>query len=132
MNLPPISVSLIGVGLSFLIVAIPALSVTNGHSTALVWIVMGFVVLTWAELLIVPIALSTTTKLAPPGLTGQLLGLWYLAAAVGGAVGGQIARFSEVLGYGNYFFVAGFTVVMIGAGFLLIRKRWSALLAPMR
>jgi POT family proton-dependent oligopeptide transporter len=93
---------------------------------------MGFVVLTWAELLIVPIALSTTTKLAPPGLTGQLLGLWYLAAAVGGAVGGQIARFSEVLGYGNYFFVAGFTVVMIGAGFLLIRKRWSALLAPMR
>jgi POT family proton-dependent oligopeptide transporter len=126
------TVSLIGVGLSFLIVAIPALSVTNGHSTALVWIVMGFVVLTWAELLIVPIALSTTTKLAPPGLTGQLLGLWYLAAAVGGAVGGQIARFSEVLGYGNYFFVAGFTVVMIGAGFLLIRKRWSALLAPMR
>jgi POT family proton-dependent oligopeptide transporter len=126
------TVSLIGVGLSFLIVAIPALSVTNGHSAALVWIVMGFVVLTWAELLIVPIALSTTTKLAPPGLTGQLLGLWYLAAAVGGAVGGQIARFSEVLGYGNYFFVAGFTVMMIGAGFLLIRKRWSALLAPMR
>lgn len=126
------TLSLIGVGLSFLIVAIPAFSVTNGHPGALGWIVMGFVVLTWAELLIVPIALSTTTKLAPPGLTGQLLGLWYLAAAVGGAVGGQVARYSEVLGYGNYFFIAGFTVMLIGAGFLLIRKRWSMLLAPIR
>jgi len=34
-------------------------------------------------------------------LTSQLLGLWYLAAAIGGSIGGQIARLVEVLGLGG-------------------------------
>ena len=126
------TVALIGVGLSFLVVSIPAFAAADGRSAALAWIVLGFMVLTWAELLLVPIALSTTTEIAPPGLTGQLLGLWYLAAAVGGAIGGQFARFAETLGYGTYFLDAGVIVIVIGALSLTIRPRWSRLLAPIR
>ena len=70
----------------------PGFAAEEGRSSNAAWILAAFLVLTWAELLIVPIALSTTTELAPPGLTGQLLGLWYLAAAAGGAIGGQFAR----------------------------------------
>ena len=126
------TLSLIGVGLSFLVVSIPAFAAADGRSAALAWIVLGFMVLTWAELLLVPIALSTTTEIAPPGLTGQLLGLWYLAAAVGGAIGGQFARLSEVLGYGAYFLYAGLVVIAIGMLALTIRSRWSQLLTPIR
>ena len=88
--------------------------------------------LTWAELLIVPIALSTTTELAPVGLTGQLLGLWYLAAAAGGAIGGQFARLVEALGFGSYFLAAGLVVIVLGVVFLGLRRTWSGLLAPVR
>ena len=70
----------------------PGFAAEEGRSSNAAWILAAFLVLTWAELLIVPIALSTTTELAPPGLTGQLLGLWCLAAAAGGAIGGQFAR----------------------------------------
>ena len=99
---------------------------------ALGWVLATFLVLTWAELLIVPIALSTTTEIAPSGLTGQLLGLWYLAAALGGALGGQTARLVEPLGYGGFFLASGAVVIVVGIGFVALRRRWSGLLAPFR
>lgn len=127
-----VALAIVGVGLSFLVIAIPGFAAEDGHTSSAGWILMTFLVLTWAELLIVPIALSTTTELAPSGLTGQLLGLWYLATAAGGAIGGQCARLVEPLGFGGYFLGAGLTVMTIGVVFVLLRPRWSALLAPVR
>lgn len=127
-----ISISLIGVGLSFWVITIPGYASEQGNLSGPGWILVSFLVLTWAELLIVPIALSITTELAPIGLVGQLVGLWYLAAAVGGSVGGQLARLVETLGYGNYFFVMGLIVIVIGLIFLSLRRRWDLLLAPIR
>jgi len=127
-----VALSIIGIGLSFLVIAIPGFAAQQGSMSSAAWILATFLVLTWAELLIVPIALATTTELAPPGLTGQLIGLWYLAAAAGGAIGGQIGRLVETLGFGAYFLSAGIVVVAIGVGFLALRPRWAALLAPLR
>lgn len=118
-----LALSLVGVGLSFLIIAVPGFSADQGQSSALMWVLATFLVLTWAELLIVPIALSTTTKLAPPGLAAQLLGLWYLAAAVGGAVGGQAARLEEPLGMGWYFLASGLFAMLLGLVFVLLLPR---------
>ena len=67
-----------------------------------------------------PIALSTTRKPAPAGLAAQLLGLWYLAAAVGGAVGGQATRLEETLGMGGYFLVSGLGAMLLGVLFVLL------------
>jgi len=127
-----VALAIVGIGLSFLIMSVPGFAAQQGSTSSAAWILTTFLVLTWAELLIVPIALSTTTELAPEGLTGQLLGLWYLAAAAGGAIGGQIARLVESLGFGGYFLTAGMVVVGLGAGFLALRSRWSTLLAPIR
>ena len=127
-----VALAIIGIGLSFLIIAIPGFAAQQGQASSVTWVLATFLVLTWAELLIVPIALSTTTELAPAGLTGQLLGLWYLAAAAGGAIGGQFARLVDVLGFGGYFLVSGLVVVVLGIGFVALRPRWSALLTPIR
>ena len=124
-----LALSLIGVGLSFLIIAVPGFAADRGQSSALVWVLATFLVLTWAELLIIPIALSTTTKLAPPGLAAQLLGLWYLAAAVGGAVGGQAARLEEPLGMGWYFLASGLVAVLFGLVFVVLLPRLRPLFA---
>jgi POT family proton-dependent oligopeptide transporter len=127
-----VALAIIGIGLSFLIIAIPGFAAQQGQSSSVTWVLATFLVLTWAELLIVPIALSTTTELAPAGLTGQLLGLWYLAAAAGGAIGGQFARLVDVLGFGVYFLVSGLIVLVLGIGLVALRSRWSAWLAPIR
>jgi POT family proton-dependent oligopeptide transporter len=126
------AIAIIGIGLSFLIIAIPGFAAQQGNTSSVAWVLATFLVLTWAELLIVPIALSTTTELAPAGLTGQLLGLWYLAAAAGGAIGGQFARLVDALGFGGYFLAAGLVVIVLGVVFLGLRRTWSGLLAPVR
>ncbi len=127
-----VAIAIVGVGVSFLVISVPGFMAEAGHSSGLGWIFTTFLVLTMAELLIVPIALSTTTEIAPAGLTGQLLGLWYLAAALGGALGGQSARLLDALGYGAFFMLSGALVIVVGVGFIAMRGRWSALLAPIR
>lgn len=127
-----VALAIVGVGLSFLVLALPGFAAQEGQTSSASWILAAFVVLTWAELLIVPIALSTTTELAPAGLTGQLLGLWYLAAAAGGAIGGQFARLVDALGFGGYFLFAGLVVIGLGIVFVGLRRTWSRLLAPVR
>lgn len=127
-----VAVSLVGVGLSFLVIAVPGYLSQVGETSSAGWILVAFLVLTWAELLIVPIALSATTELAPVGLTGQLLGLWYLAAALGGSIGGQFGRLVDALGYGSYFLGGGLVVMAIGAVFFRLRPSWTRLLAPLR
>jgi proton-dependent oligopeptide transporter, POT family len=127
-----VALSMVGVGISFLIIAIPGFASQEGRTSSAAWILATFLVLTWAELLVVPISLSTTTELAPPGLTGQMLGLWYLAAAAGAAIGGQFARLVESLGFGGYFLASGLVVVALGGAFMGLRPVWSRLLSPIR
>lgn len=127
-----VSLSLIGVGLSFCVIALPGFRADEGQSSGLLWILSTFLVLTWAELLIVPIALSVTTELAPVGLTGQLVGLWYLAAAIGGSLGGQVARLIQILGLGGYFVTMGLLSIAIGFVFMRLRGRWRQALEPIR
>jgi len=119
-------------GFSFLVMAIPGQAADQGQSSALTWVLVTFLLMTWAELLVVPIALSTTTKLAPEGLSSQMVGLWYLAAATGGAVGGQLSRLTEVLGRGGYFLACGLLVLVVTVAFMALRRTWSGLLAPIR
>lgn len=114
------------------IIAVPGFRAQDGHSSSATWILATFLVLTWAELLTVPIAPSTTTELEPPHLTSQLLGVWYLAAAAGGAIGGQVARLVEALGFGNYFVASGLVVILVGGVCFALRPLWSRLLAPIR
>jgi len=119
-------------GFSFLVMAVPGRLADQGQSSALTWVLVTFLLMTWAELLIVPISLSTTTKLAPEGLSSQMVGLWYLAAATGGALGGQLSRLTEVLGRGGYFLTCGLLVLIVSGAFWLLRPMWSRLLAPIR
>lgn len=119
-------------GFSFLVMAIPGQMADEGRSSALTWVLVTYLLMTWAELLILPIALSTTTKLAPEGLSSQMVGLWYLAAATGGAIGGQLSRLTEVLGRGGYFLACGVLVMVVSGIFLVLRPTWTRLLAPIR
>jgi POT family proton-dependent oligopeptide transporter len=55
------------------------------------WLCTMLLLNTVGELCLSPVGLSAVTKLAPPRLTGQTLGVWFLAISIGNLVAGMLA-----------------------------------------
>ena len=59
--------------------------------TSAYWLILTYLVLTFAELLLSPMGISFVSKVAPPKLKGLMMGGWFVATAIGNllvAVGG--------------------------------------------
>jgi POT family proton-dependent oligopeptide transporter len=82
-------VGLVSLGLSFLLM-VPAAKLTVDHKVSPFWIVGLFFLQTVGELCLSPVGLSTMTKLAPPRLVGLVMGIWFLAAALGNKLAGVL------------------------------------------
>ena len=78
---------LVFLGLSFLLMA-PAARLTVTHKVSPLWIVGLFFLQTVGELCLSPVGLSTMPKLAPAKLVGLVMGIWFLAAALGNKLAG--------------------------------------------
>lgn len=86
---------------------------------ALLLLAMVYLIQTFAELSLSPVGLSVTAKLAPASLKGQMMGIWFLAPAVGEPVGGQAYKFLvPMVGTSGYFVTLGLAAVV--AGLLLL------------
>ena len=81
---------LVFLGVSFLLM-VPAAKLTMDGKVSPLWIVGLFFLQTVGELLVSPGGLSTMTKLAPPALLGLVMGIWFLAAALGNKLAGVMA-----------------------------------------
>lgn len=81
---------LVFLGLSFLLM-VPAAKLTVDGKVSPLWIVGLFFLQTVGELCVSPVGLSTMTKLAPPALLGLVMGIWFLAAALGNKLAGVMA-----------------------------------------
>ncbi|MCH9800904.1 MAG: MFS transporter, partial [Actinomycetia bacterium] len=57
------------------------------------------------------------------GMAGQMLALWFLAAAVGDTIGGQLANLLSGLGLASYFGLLGSVAVLLGLLMLLISPK---------
>jgi len=81
---------LVFLGLSFLLM-VPAARLTVNHQVSPFWIVGLFFLQSVGELCLSPVGLSTMTKLAPARLVGLVMGIWFLAAALGNKLAGVLA-----------------------------------------
>ena len=73
------AIALLVVGFSFLLLILPMREFVNPGAQATVWwLVIVYLLQTWAELLLSPTGLSATTKLAPVGAVGIFMALWFL------------------------------------------------------
>ncbi|GIU83147.1 MAG: MFS transporter [Acidobacteria bacterium] len=54
------------------------------------WLVASYFFQTVGELCLSPVGLSSMTKLSPRRFVGQMMGVWFLAAAVGNLIGGLV------------------------------------------
>ncbi len=92
------------------------------NSTPLLAIVGILLVFTIAELLISPVGLSVTTKLAPSVFHTQMVALFFLSVALGTAISGWLVQFYDPKYEVPYFSILGGIAILVGAGLLLSVK----------
>lgn len=95
-NLDPSAPAKFGLGLilmgaGFLIMFAAAGYVVQGQQVLPTWLVLTYLLHTFGELCLSPVGLSSMTKLAPARFVGQVMGVWFLATAVGNNLAGQFA-----------------------------------------
>ena len=109
-------------GISYLIMALPGLlHGTNGRASFM-WLVVMFAVQMSGELLISPVGLSVSTRLAPIAFQSQMVALWFLSDSTSQAVNALITPYftkgTEVV----FFSVLGFICIGVGIVLFLIKK----------
>ncbi|WP_194762438.1 peptide MFS transporter [Microbacterium sp. UFMG61] len=92
------------------------------NSTPLLAIVGILLVFTIAELLISPVGLSVTTKLAPRVFHTQMVALFFLSVALGTAISGWLVQFYDPKNEVPYFSILGGIAIVVGVGLLLSAK----------
>jgi POT family proton-dependent oligopeptide transporter len=83
--------ALLLLSMGFLIMAGAAHSATGVASVSITWVVATLLVQAVADLLTYPIGLSAVSELSPPGRAGFMMGLWFVAGAVGNIASGVVA-----------------------------------------
>jgi POT family proton-dependent oligopeptide transporter len=84
------TLGLLFVALSF-VWMIPAARLTVEGRVSPIWLLGLFFLQTTGEMCLSPVGLSTMTKLAPARLLGLVMGIWFLAAALGNKLAGVLA-----------------------------------------
>ena len=84
-------------GLGFLVMVMASNIVIEGGGAvkvSMMWLTVSYMLQTWGELSLSPVGLSSMTKLAPRRFVGQMMGVWFMATALGnliaGIVGGHV------------------------------------------
>ena len=88
---------LVQLGLGFLVLVFAAnIALANEAGAGPGWLVLTYLLHTMGELCLSPVGLSSITKLSPKKFVGQMMGIWFMAAALGNLIAGLIAgRFSD-------------------------------------
>jgi POT family proton-dependent oligopeptide transporter len=85
------ALGLILMGIGFLVMFLAARYVVMGEKVLPTWLILTYLLHTFGELCLSPVGLSSMTKLAPARFVGQVMGLWFLATAIGNNLAGQFA-----------------------------------------
>jgi POT family proton-dependent oligopeptide transporter len=85
-------VGLVLLAVGFVVMAWASMSLADGK-VGMQWLVATYFFHTVGELCLSPVGLSSMTKLAPGRLVGQMMGAWFMGAAIGNLVAGLVTRY---------------------------------------
>ncbi|WP_291054136.1 peptide MFS transporter [Herbiconiux sp.] len=117
-------------GIAFLLF-IP-FSGTGAHGTPLLALVGILFVFTIAELLLSPVGLSLSTKLAPQAFQTQMVALFFLSIALGTALSGILAGFYNENNEVPYFGISGLVAILVGGALISITPWVRKLMSGVR
>jgi len=110
------ALGLLGLSAGFFVLAWGAAGATKEGSVAITWLVVTYFLHTVGELCLSPVGLSSITKLAPRDRISQMMGLWFVATALGNLFAGLTAGTLENQSAGDVF---NSVAVYIGAAGLV-------------
>jgi POT family proton-dependent oligopeptide transporter len=126
---------LILMGLGFLVMYFASHAVIAGEKVLPTWLIVTYMLHTWGELCLSPVGLSSMTKLAPSRFVGQVMGVWFLATALGNNLAGQLSSeydASNLLSLPGLFLKIFWWGVVGGAVMLLLTPRLKRLMAGVK
>ena len=89
------AVGLALMGCGFLPMYLASRYVSMGEKVSAAWLLLTYLLHTWGELCVSPVGLSSMTRLAPGRHVGQVMGMWFLAVALGNNLAGQLSGFYD-------------------------------------
>jgi len=110
---------LFGLAAGFFVISWGAANATEATRVSMSWLVVTYFLHTAGELCLSPVGLSSMTKLAPQGRVGQMMGVWFIAAALGNLMAGLAASRLEVLAPSALFWSVAWFAAIAGAVALL-------------
>ena len=112
------AVGLLFIGLSFVFLLIPAFKIQDSPAIRVspFWLIGCYFIQELGELSLSPVGLSVFTKLSPVKIVGFMLGVWFMADAVGSKVAGFAAGFISSAPLPQLFGVIA--AVCLGASFI--------------
>ena len=107
------ALSLLFAGLSFLVILLPAYFGGEDSLVNPLWLVLSYFIVVIGELLLSPVGLSATTKLAPAAFSAQTMSLWFLSSAAAQAINAQIVKFYSAETEMMYFGTIGGVAILL-------------------
>jgi POT family proton-dependent oligopeptide transporter len=105
---------------------------TGANSVPLLGLTGIILVFTIAELLLSPVGLSLSTKLAPRAFRTQMVALFFLSIALGTAMSGTLAGYYSEDNEVSYFGILGVIAMVLGVALWLARKPIERLMSGVR
>ncbi len=91
------ALGLLGLAAGFFVIAWGAANASAENPVSPSWLIVTYFLHTCGELCLSPVGLSSITKLAPRGRVGQMMGVWFIGAALGNLFAGLVAGRLESL-----------------------------------
>lgn len=104
---------LLGLSAGFFVLSWGAANATEANLVSPTWLVVTYFLHTAGELCLSPVGLSSMTKLAPKSRVSQMMGIWFVAAALGNLFAGLIAGKLETLAPDSLFWSVA---LIVGGG----------------
>jgi POT family proton-dependent oligopeptide transporter len=84
-------IGLMLMGGGFMVMYLASQHVLAGQKVLPFWLIGTYLLHTLGELCLSPVGLSSMTKLAPARFVGQVMGIWFMATALGENLAGQLS-----------------------------------------
>jgi proton-dependent oligopeptide transporter, POT family len=119
------TIALVLLGLGFAVMIGAATAAAGGARVSPMWLVVSYLLQTLGELCLSPVGLSAMSKLAPVRIAGLVMGVWFLALAVGNYLAGMASSFYETMPLPKLFTIV--TATALGTALVL-----ALLIKPIR
>jgi POT family proton-dependent oligopeptide transporter len=111
------AMGLILLAIGFAVMIGAASAAATGVRVSPLWLVVSYLFQTLGELCLSPVGLSAMTRLAPVRIAGLVMGVWFLALAVGSYLAGMASSVYETMPLTTLFTMV--TATALGTGLVL-------------